>query len=68
MKERGAKSSNHTIEQATPAGRGSASQAGRVGLAVEGPGFFVWDEVASEARKRAAELGAVAPQTMQWTL
>lgn len=31
----------------------------RRGLAVEGPGFRVWDEVASDARRRAAELSAV---------
>jgi hypothetical protein len=32
----------------------------QTGLAVEGPGFLVWDEVASDASKRAAELSAVA--------
>lgn len=31
----------------------------RRGLAVEGPGFRVWDEVASDARRRAEELSAV---------
>jgi hypothetical protein len=32
----------------------------RKGLAVEGPGFFVWDEIASDARRRAAELLSIA--------
>jgi len=42
-------------------GLGPASRAWQTGLAVKGPGFLVWDEVASEARKRAAELRAVTP-------
>ena len=37
----------------------------QAGLAVEGPGFLVWDEVASDARKRAAELSTVAPWRIQ---
>ena len=37
-----------------------ASPAPRKGLGVEGPGFFVWDEIASDARRRAAELLAIA--------
>ena len=36
------------------------SPAPRKGLGVEGPGFFVWDEIASDARRRAAELLAIA--------
>ena len=39
----------------------------RTGLAVEGPGFFVWDEVPGEARKRAAELAAATPWWMRAT-
>ena len=31
------------------------------GFAVEGPGFYVWDEVESETRRSAAELMEVAP-------
>jgi len=42
-------------------GLGPASRVSETGLAVKGPGFLVWDEVASEARKRAAELRAVTP-------
>jgi hypothetical protein len=38
-----------------------ASRARLAGLAVEGPGFFVWDEVASVARNTAGELWAVVP-------
>jgi hypothetical protein len=33
----------------------------RSGLALEGPGFYVWDEVPSEARRLAAELTSAAP-------
>ena len=33
----------------------------QTGLAVEGPGFLVWDEIAGDAEKRGAELAAVAP-------
>jgi len=40
---------------------GPASREWETGLAVKGPGFLVWDEDASEARKRAAELRAVTP-------
>ena len=37
----------------------------QTGLAVQGPGFLVWDEVASDAKKRADELSAVAPWRIQ---
>ena len=38
----------------------------QTGLAVEGPGFLVWDEIASDARRRAGELWAVAPWRNGW--
>ena len=38
----------------------------RTGLAVEGPGFLVWDEIASDARRRAGELSAVASWRNGW--
>jgi len=45
-------------------GRGEAHPKARrgddTGLTVEGPGFLVWDEVASDARKRAGELWTAA--------
>jgi hypothetical protein len=50
----------HAGERVTSrTGRGKLVR--QAGLAVEGPSFLVWDEVASDARKRAAELSAVAP-------
>lgn len=61
MKKRSKDAQQCTRERATAARSGSANAARRTGLAVEGPGFLVWDEVASEARKLAAELSAVAP-------
>ena len=54
----------HAGERVTPHS-GSGNPVRQAGLAVEGPGFLVWDEVASYARKRAAELSAVAPWRIQ---
>ena len=48
------KASRHSEGRA--AGHGIAGRRLATGLAVEGPGFLVWDEVASDARRRAGEL------------
>ena len=60
MRER-EKASRRTEGQPTTGHSLNASSARDAGLAVEGPGFLVWDEVASDARRRAGELRAVAP-------
>ena len=41
-------------------GHGISRRGHAAGLAVEGPGFLVWDEVASDARRRAGELWTVS--------
>jgi len=46
--------------QGRGAGYGIARRGADTGLAVEGPGFLVWDEVASDARRRAGELWTAA--------
>jgi len=61
MKEHSENTGERTRERTTAVHHCMSSRACRTGLAVEGPGFLVWDEVASVARKRAAELSAVAP-------
>lgn len=43
-----------------PAGARGAAGPERTGLAIEGPGFLVWDEIASDARRRAGELRTAA--------
>jgi hypothetical protein len=58
MKERSERLGQRTT---APTASHTAGPLRRIGLAVEGPGFLVWDEVASDARRRAAELSAVAP-------
>jgi hypothetical protein len=52
--------SRRSEERATAGYGRNASRARDTGLAVEGPGFLVWDEIATDARKNAAELWAVA--------
>jgi hypothetical protein len=61
MSERSKHTDERAGELATTAQRGRANGSSPTGLVVEGPGFLVWDEVASDARRRAAELSAVAP-------
>jgi hypothetical protein len=60
MKEHSDNTDKRIAEPITAVHHCMTSRAFRTGLAVEGPGFLVWDEVASVARKRAAELSAVA--------
>ena len=65
MKERSDRLGQRTTERTTAAHSCSATPVRQIGLAVEGPGFLVWDEVASDARRRASELSAVAPWRMR---
>ncbi len=67
MRERSEKADQRTRERVTAAHSCNANGARQNGLAVEGPGFLVWDEVASDARKRAAELSAVGPWRIRST-
>ena len=61
MRQRSEKAGQRSSERATDRHDCRAPRVHPTGLAVEGPGFLVWDEIASEARKRAAELTALAP-------
>jgi hypothetical protein len=61
MKQRYERAGQRTRERVTAGRSSNANGVRRTGLAVEGPGFLVWDEVASAARKHAGELLAVAP-------
>ena len=60
MRQRSERANQRTRERATTRRDGRAPRMRPAGLAVEGPGFLVWDEIASEARKRAAELMELA--------
>ena len=60
MNEHSENTDERTGARTAAAHHGLTSRECRTGLAVEGPGFLVWDEVASDARRRAAELSAVA--------
>lgn len=51
------------VEGPFAAPRPSSAKRCKVGFSVEGPGFYVWDEFASQANRGGAELLSAVPSS-----